>query len=178
MARKGRNRKPGPREASGRPQRPSVADLDEMNRTERLKPMAVVLAQPHRLGSTDQLCASAVGRFILYHRLAREIYDAANDYLELVVRWRVAKGIPVRIRMHAGTGDGASSETVAGWTQQIARIELGIGQITKSGCVAMRRLILDDEDIIGQYEHETITALYQLAREYGRIDRSHPFLAA
>jgi hypothetical protein len=66
-------RKNGHREPNGQLQRagrPAVrADI-----------RAVALAQPHRRGNADQLCADAVGRLCIASGLRPEIYAAADAY--------------------------------------------------------------------------------------------------
>ena len=80
MSKRGRQRKPGPREPNGKPQRAPRAERKE-------DVVGLVREQPHRRGNMDQLCGDALGRFILRHGLRRELYDAANQFGTLIRRY-------------------------------------------------------------------------------------------
>ena len=45
-------------------------------------------------GNPDQMCGDALGRFVLVHRLGREVYDLGQRYGLLVRRFYASRGIP------------------------------------------------------------------------------------
>jgi hypothetical protein len=185
MGSRGPKLKTGDREPNGRLSRAAAAAkslseaLNEVNRQNALQEMAVVLAQPHRRGSEDKRCASALGRFVLAQGLRSEVYDAGIEYAALVNRWRAAKGIPTTVRQGiGGNGEGPSDATVQSWASQIARIELAIVPISHPGFLAMRRLALDDENIPSGLFYDAAISLGALAQAMGRLPQGgHPFLA-
>lgn len=182
MGRRGPKLKQGAREPNGRLSRaekakPTQEALNEANRKAIEQEIGVVLMQPHRRGRDDKYCASALGRFVLAQGLRSEVYDAAERYADLVNRWRAAKGIPTPLRLGiGGGGEGPSEETVKSWALQIAKVELAIVPISHPGFLAMRRLVLDDEDIPSALWLDAAISLGALAQHYGLLT-THPFLA-
>lgn len=185
MGSRGPKLKQGTRTPSGQLSRSAAAAkslseaLNQANRQNAMEQMAVVLAQPHRRGSEDTRCASALGRFVLAQGLRSEVYEAGLDYAKLINRWRSAKGIPTQIREGiGGLGDGPSDETVQSWASQIARIELAIVPISHAGFLAMRRLCLDDHDIPSSLWFDAAISLGALAKTMGNLPQGgHPFLS-
>ena len=174
---RGRKRKFTPREPNGRAQRSTVAALEAIERDKRLQNMSVVLSQPHRQGNTDQRCESALGRFCLKHRLAREIYDAAEEYRGVVNRWRAAKGIPMELRQGIGSGgDGPSEDTVRGWSKRILLMERALNRASNEARHAVCQIVLDGFELgADQVEHGKI-GLFALADEMGFLgNRAHPY---
>lgn len=167
MAR-GRKRKVGKREASGKPQRAPAGERADAIR-------GVVLAQPHRRGNTDQRAESPWGRFCLRagpgHRpLDREIYDAGEQYAGLKRRWRAARGVPTDLRLGVGgSGDGPSDITVAQWARTIARVEHAMARETVPGFLAIRGALFDHADIGLEYQEAAVVAAEVMAAELGMM---------
>jgi hypothetical protein len=182
MGSRGPKLKQGKREPNGRLSRtekmkPTAEALNEANRKAIEQEIGVVLMQPHRRGRDDKYPASALGRFVVAQGLRSEVYDAADRYADLVNRWRAAKGIPTPVRLSiGGNGEGPAEETVKSWAQQIARIELAIVPLSHPGFLAMRRLVLDDQDIPSALWYDAAISLGALAQHYGLLT-THPFLS-
>jgi len=62
---------------------------------EQREAMAVALAQPHRTGSDDRRLGTPLGRFCRRLRLRDELYDAGEQYCEIVRQAKAAKGFNV-----------------------------------------------------------------------------------
>lgn len=86
------------REGNGRQKRPSRAELERLRKEailrEERRVIGVVLDQPHRRGNRDQRCESALGRFVIAHRLAPELYDAGQEYAAIIRQHRRLIGLP------------------------------------------------------------------------------------
>lgn len=157
-----RKRKSGDRHPCGKRKQPSVAA-----RAESI--VSVVLAQPHRRGNTDQRAEGAWGRFCLRARLAREVYDAGEEYASVKRRWRAAKGVPSTIRLGiGGSGDGPSEATVMGWGRMLIRVEDGMARVNLAGYLAIRSAVFDQIDIGGEYESAAVVVAEWLAGALGR----------
>jgi hypothetical protein len=82
--RRGRPRKQGTRQPSGRLRQPTAAEREAASRARLNAEKCLVLAQPHRRQfGDDQLAESPLGRFVLRHKLRRELHDAGLDYARL-----------------------------------------------------------------------------------------------
>lgn len=170
MSRRGRKRKSGHRQPNGQLARP-------MSKQEN--PMALVLNQPHRRGSSDQRCASALGRFCLRAGLRRELYDAGLEYAGVVNRWRAAKGIPLQHHVTGGTGIDPSDETVARWRRDMLDMEQAMMAHGIKALLAVKQIALDDADIGIDQDSYAIDGLYAVAENRGLLpDRLGPFSAA
>jgi hypothetical protein len=75
-----RKKKAGARHACGKLRQPLTPEKLAKDAETQAQTMATVLAQPHRRGSTDQRCESALGRFVLAQWLRSEVYDAGLSY--------------------------------------------------------------------------------------------------
>lgn len=125
MARRGRRRKTGIREANGQLQRPTLAQMVAARVEAADAEKAVVLAQPHRRGDKSYLRGSALGRFVDDHKLRIELYDAGNKYGALKNKWLAAIRAPRDVRM-GGSGRDVAMEVVNAWGVEIFEMELAI----------------------------------------------------
>ena len=181
MAKAGKKREFGAREPSGKLQRPTAAEREAARLRREAGERATVLAQPHRRGNQDQLCASALGRHCLDHRLRRELFDAGEEYAETARRWRALKGVPVGLQaIGAGSGTEIADEAVK---RLCARLESMRTAVTANGGVetlrALDRVALDHETLPGAIGFRVTGALITLAEELGLIARNaHPYLQA
>lgn len=87
--------------------------------------MAVVLAQPHRLGSRSQKAENALGRFCEANKLRQELYDAGTRYGSLKRRWQALKGCPMPDRL-GGSGVDPEDGVVIALGLTIARCESAV----------------------------------------------------
>lgn len=183
MAKPGRKRRVGQREPNGRLQRPSREEREAARLRREAGERATVLAQPHRRGNYDQLCASALGRFILNHRtdgrgLRRELFEAGEEYAGTVRRWRASKGIPEPFLNSArGSGTGPSDEAVERLEKRVTAMRSYVAK--ESGVQALKWLdiiVLDDGEIPGAVGCHAVGALTALAEHLGMITvGAHPY---
>jgi hypothetical protein len=191
MGRPGRKRKEGEREPNGQLRRPTMQQLNELNRARLQEEKVVVLNQPHRRGGAeDNMQESPLGRFILLHfprdpkakrRGIGEIYfDAAMEYAKVVRSWRASADVKTDINPPSdglGTGQEPSRETVAGWWLKIKRVESalifrGRGDLLRD----MKQLILHEYEIPGADPYQIKLGLWIIATEMGKLDgKQHPF---
>lgn len=96
---RGRPRKPGPRDGSGRLKKPSRAQRAKAERSAAvvLAEKLPVLKQPHRLGNDDRLVESPLGRILIRHNASRELFTIGVNFGELVRAWSRAIGSPTPI---------------------------------------------------------------------------------
>lgn len=114
----GRPRKNGERYPSGQLKRPStVQQIEQAERDKADAEKVVVLAQPHRRGEQSQLAGSALGRFVLRHKLRSECYDAAEQWATIKRKWLSAMGAKLEVKIH-GTGADIPMELVNSWRDQ------------------------------------------------------------
>ena len=81
---------------------------NEATDRERRRIVATVASQPHRRGFPDptaQIIGCAVGRFVIRHKMAVIIVDAAEAYATARRKWRAAKGVPSELRIGGNGGD-------------------------------------------------------------------------
>jgi hypothetical protein len=183
MARRGRPRKQGLREANGRPQRSTLAQIVEADHKQRMAETAVVAAHPHRAWAPDPLdprLATALGRFCIRYKVRSELYDAASEWASIYRSWRAAKGVPDPLHTGGmGTGAGPSPATVAGWWREIERVEKALRPYGQGAFVGVRHLCLDDSDVPDEAAADVIAGLRVVAVEMGRITKgAHPFVDA
>ncbi len=181
MARAGKRRKIGPREPSGKVQRPTAAEREAARLRREAGERATVLAQPHRRGNYDQLCATALGRHVLDHGLLRELYDAGEEYAQTTHRWRALKGVPVGLQA-VGIGSGAeiADEAVKRLSKRLDDMRKAV--VANGGAETLRaldRVVLDHEWLPGAIAFRVTSALITLAEELGLISRNaNPYLQA
>lgn len=107
---------PKHREPNGRAKRDNTkAALEAADRAQRLKVQKTVMDQPHRQGSTDQKCATALGQFCMRYKLRDECYRAGEEYGLLHRRWQM---VIAGIKPEGHKGSGNVQEEV---TQELAR---------------------------------------------------------
>lgn len=156
----GRRRKFGSRESNGRLQRISAAGRDA-NQTE----MVTVLRQSHRLGSTEQLLESPIGRFVLRDRLGREYYDSALEFGCLCRHYFAALGVTRFINEgHRGSGLGVSPAKTRVLAREVERLETALQKLNPSGFAAMRSLAVFENEIAPQSEPGAVVVLLELGK--------------
>lgn len=154
-----------------------MTQLKELERESRMGELAVVLAQPHRQGDTHQWRGSALGRFILAHKLRPELYDVGEEYAALVRRLRAAKGVPMPEKpARAGMGLGPSDATVRGWERREEALRTVLMRLGTQVYLNVRRLTVEDRDCKEEFVVEIIAGLCALGVELGTIKASeHPY---
>jgi hypothetical protein len=157
-----------------------LAQITEADKRARLSETAQVVAQPHRSWApdpNDPRLESALGRFIIRHKLRSELFDAGDHYADVYARWCAAKGIPHPRRRHmVGGGHGPSDATVNAWWREIEGIEAALRRYGKA-YIHVRHLCLDDEDLSPEATADAIVGLRVVAVEIGRLpERAHPFV--
>jgi len=129
----------------------------------------------------DQMCASALGRHVLDHRLRRELYDAGEEYAQTVRRWRALKGVPVGLQtVGIGSGTEMADEAVRRIGKRLEDMRKAV--VANGGVETLRcldRVALDHEKLPGAIAFRVTGALITLAEELGLIARNaHPYLQA
>jgi hypothetical protein len=176
MSRPGRKRKFAQREPNGRIARPTVDQLKELERVSRMGEMATVLAQPHRQGDTHHWRGSALGRFVLAHRLRAELFDVGEEYAALVRRLRAAKGIPVPEKLSSGgMGLGPSDATVRGWERKEEGLRTILMRVGTQAYIGVRKLTVEDRDTKPETAALIIAGLVAIGEELGVKINGHPF---
>jgi hypothetical protein len=177
MATPQRKRKPGLRQPNGRLRLPSKADREGFAKRMEEIEMRTVLDQPHRLGSRDQNCEDALGRFFRRNRKLRsELKDASEHYRETKRRWRAAWGAPIIDRIEGGGGLGPLDATVRKWERNIMEMEHAMIHSSRYGIGPFRWLCLENIDTTKDYDEVIISCMMALATHLGRIDgKAHPF---
>lgn len=170
MARAGRKRKQVARQPNGQPSRARAIVPQQAAEV-------VVLRQPHRLGNTDQRCATVFGRFCLHNKLIGELYDAGEEYGAVVRRWRSAKGIANPYsNERRPAGRGPTDDQVRKWGSRILTMDGAMRDVTENGFFAVRQLVLEQYELGMDQDGPAITALVALAVHLGMIDpHAHPF---
>jgi hypothetical protein len=165
------------REPNGRPKRPTVKQMEEQIRLRGDVEKLVVLMQPHRGGDSDQRRASALGRFVMDHKLRPELYDAGNEYAGLVRRLWAAKGVPSDQRGAAGSmGLGPSDATVRGWEKREEALRTALMRLSSQTFLNIRRITVEEREVKPEFNTEVIAGLMTLAVEMGRLRASeHPY---
>jgi len=151
MARRGRPRKFGPREANGQIQRPSTIEKRRKDAEAREYVRAVVLAQPHRRGAGGNERESAIGRFIRDRGLDAGLYLAACDYRQADTRWRKMAGLPVLAPTWRGgvrMGDDEPTSAEIWDAEQIVQVMNDtMAAISPHGLRIVRMIVLEEKDI-------------------------------
>ena len=128
------------REPNGRKQRKTTQDaLNEIADRERRKIIATVVSQPHRREFPDpsaQAVGCAIGRYVVRHKMALIIVDAAEVYAEARRKWRAAKGVPSELRMDGNGGD-FDPETVCKLFETWKYIETGIAMVAGQNALSL-----------------------------------------
>jgi hypothetical protein len=125
---------------------PSRQSLEELERARRLHETEQVLAQPHRRGDDSDM-TDALGTFVRRENCGRRCYEAGQLYIQLVAKWRRAKGIPQRVRIEEeGVHGGGELDkgVVKGWGERIAECENAMKCSGLPGFRAAQELVLED----------------------------------
>jgi hypothetical protein len=182
MAKRGRPRKSGHREASGRLQRPTLAQLKNVEAAKRLRETDAVASQPHRRWAPDPRdprLATALGRFCVRYKARTELYDAGVEWTETYRRLLAALGAPDPNHSSAlgSGGDGPSKATIDGWERKIEGVERAVLKYGQSAYHGIRQLCMEDADVPGHEAADAILGLRVLAVTLGRLPSgAHPFV--
>ncbi len=192
MARRGRPRKAGAREANGRLQRNgTVAQLREAERAARLKETSVVLAQPHRRAAIDPAhpwAGTAVGRLLLPRLAAapgetQMLFEAADAWRRMVRRlWRAKGVVDVNSALEhdpadtpgrpADLSDAEIDERSRALAARVERLRRFMVEASTPGFAALHDAALFDRDVTADAEGETVKALERLAVELRLLARA------
>jgi hypothetical protein len=128
--------------------------------------MAVALAQPHRrlngFSPRDQLLESAVGRFVLEHKLDRLCYDAALAYGRLAGKVFSSRGATRPIlgtRSSIGSGQEMSTATARHLQRELDQVDKQLG---KNEIRALRTLTLFELEELPEDTAAAVAALRAL----------------
>ena len=176
--RPGRKRKdkggllPPPREPNGQPRRlTTVEQIALAERDRAMREQQVVLAQPHRKGSTSQLAESPLGRFCEANHLRRELYDSGVEYGAMKRRWANYWNAPMADRIQgAGRGGLPIDEDARRWREWIEKAERAI--VREHGDLrAIQQLCVHELPVASWIgKSYIIQGLLSLAIELGHID--------
>lgn len=173
-------RKTGKREANGRLQRPTLAQLKDMQGERYRENMQQVAQQPHRRAFRDPMdvrLENPLGRFCAFHGLRRELYQAGLDWAEMRRSWNSAKGVPDS-EHHGGMGSGLgpSPETVDRWKRKLVDIDEALYEANAATMWATRRLCIDGVPPTREFVPYVVRGLAIVARTLGAIDaKEHPY---
>lgn len=175
MARAGRKRKPGPRHPGGQLKRIIDAEKAVSNVQK-----SVVLAQPHRRGEESQLAGSALGRFVLAHRLRREYFDAGEQWASTKRKWLSCRGAPLPDHPSGGTGGDVPIEVYDAWLKDDAQASRAMEKAAGlPGLTAVRSLAFDNADLPATYPaFPVMKALAALSVHYGLLPASAADISA
>jgi hypothetical protein len=176
-------RKTGKREPNGRLQRPTLAQLKQMEAERYRENMQQVSQQPHRRGFAnpiDPRLESPLGRFCAFHKLRDELCDAGHEWAEMRRSWNAAKGVPDPVHTGGmGSGQGPSPATVDRWKRILDQIDEELYEANKATMWATRRLCIDRHFPGPEYVRFLINGLSIVARVLGRVESNvHPFVRA
>lgn len=167
---------PKRRRPDGKPARDRSQDRqNERNREAVEDAQSVVLAQPHRQGfhrPEDALLGSAIGRFVVRHRMAVEIVDAAEVYAAAKRKWLSIKGAPLETRM-GGSGADVDAEIVAKWRDTWRGIETSIASVAGMNALSwITAAAMRDTDIPeNQHTPQIKRGLVELGYAAGKLER-------
>lgn len=150
----------------------TIQQIAEAEKKVQEHEMATVLAQPHRQGSRSQLSENAFGRFILAHKLRRELYDAGVEYYALRRRLVNIWGGPRDGIKLDGNGSDVTTEQASKWKHLIREWDVTMegagGYLGRLGVVALTFAVGEPQAKI--YPEKVIAALMALAVFQGRVD--------
>lgn len=148
---------------------PTRQSLEDLERARRLQETKQVVAQPHRAGYDGDL-ADALGVFVRTYECGRPCWEAGQDYIELVAKWRNANGIPQRwITSEKGSGVELDGESVEKWLKQIKACENTMKCSGIAAFNAAQSLILDDVFPAASLCQPVKRAIHSLAVQLGKI---------
>ena len=183
MGKAGRPKKAGPRETSGKLQRPSAEERRKADRVRLLGERAYVAAQPHRRGEMSQMAGSVFGRFCLRTKLRHECYEAGQEFARIVAGWRSAKGVPVFSNTSPGPTPAPeepeiTAKRVEGLRRRMMRCEKVLLDVGTEALIAVRQLTLDEFELSWEQDEHAKDGLIALAIELGLLKANeHPFLS-
>lgn len=167
---------PPHREKNGRKRRQSTkAEIEDAQRAAEEREKAVVLAQPHRRGNSDQKCGWPLGEFAIAHRADlgwdEALYHAGCEYSGLVRRWRLAKGLPDPSAGRGGArGVDVDPEVIIRleslWQDAEASVRYWGGD---RAYVAARALCVDHEHLPVEAWRDAMRGLRLLAKHFGML---------
>jgi hypothetical protein len=147
--------------------------------------IGVALNHPHRRGNRSQLRGTAYGRLLEDHAppsmqgSIRALYDAASDYDNLVIDFRMFKGIPHhknKPRERPTTGLPIPDDVGREWGRKIVRIERGvIAESSREAFASMRTVVVDEYDLPLDQIPGALWGLEVLARVLASDRKDHPF---
>ena len=118
-------------------------------------------------GNPDQMCGDALGRFVLVHRLGREVYDLGQRYGLLVRRFYASRGIPLFFRDRGGSGRGISEVATKAIADSLREIDGALVKVSRPGLSAVRTLYVFENEIAPAVEadgREVLVALQNFKR--------------
>jgi hypothetical protein len=145
---------------------------------------SVVLAQPHRAwyhNPEEPMLESALGRLCARYRLNKVLFDAALEFMVLSYRVLRGSGCPVPFTLGGGgggTGEGPSKATRDRWERDLFGLESELRRVARQdrALVAVRHLVMENEDLPVHQEAIAINGLMALARAMDKDVGGHPFL--
>jgi hypothetical protein len=166
------------REGNGRHKRPSPAELKRLQKEALLREarrvIGTVLDQPHRRGNRDQLCENALGRFVINRKLARELYDAGQEYAGIVYQHKRLMGLPGTYSNGPGMGHGHDDPEIADKIERLRVRQRDAYSCMRPSDAAPTRWLcveagpMEDVDLSDATRCERITyGLLALAKHFG-----------
>jgi hypothetical protein len=132
----------------------------------------IVLSQPHRRGDSDQFCESAAGRFVLRHALPRPVFDACQEWANLIRHFNAAKTeTQPLVQLGFGSGRGVAPKKAAWLTEQVLWIERTLRPMSPVGFRAAKDLAVFEADVPPGATSETIGVLLGLAQLLRKLGR-------
>jgi hypothetical protein len=191
MARRGRKRKMCKRYPNGQPHKESQVQKERAMRS-------VVLEQPHRLGSDEQMLENCVGRLIFqcwgewgakeWAWSMRELYDAAQKYADAYAEAQKVMGSrrPLANETRRSSGGTRAEEEISEWADATLKKWTAVNGVIGGPDSLYRKaaeiVILDNPgpDWTAPYwvKHGMIHVLTSLAEHYARGNRKMLWRAA
>lgn len=176
-------RKTGERYSNGKLKKPTAAERAKTEAEVYRANMQQVGNQPGRREFADPLdpwLESEVGRFCRRNRLRRELFEAGTEWANIKRLYRLAWGAPMdEHHGGAGSGEGPSAATVAGWKATLLNIEEALYGETgrnKARYTATMRLCLDGQPVPRELVDYAKDGLRVLAIELGKMTaKEQPF---
>lgn len=161
------------REPNGRAQRPSVKELQAMERARAMKETEHAKGQPHRRpfpAGGDTRAESPFGRFCLRNNLMKDLEEAGNRWRDHVRSWRLAVGLKCPFGIDS-TGEkseqgGDPAQLLKKWTTAFT----AMSEASRSGAMAVGVMCRDNEETPEFLDTRAINALEALAKHYAEGD--------
>lgn len=124
--------------------RPTRQTLEDIERAARLVETQQVVAQPHRRGD-DGIMVDPFGVFVRMRKCGVLCYEAGQEYIMLVAKWKRATGLPQRwLSDEKGSGGELEDGVIDRWFAQIKDCETAMKCAGMPAFRATQNLILDD----------------------------------